>query len=92
MAHFELTDKHVDLPTVLPVQEDEALPSLQRVEPAVALVSVALEELGNGCGGPSGGDEIEITVRTLECRRRQHGSPEADRDAAQEPERHAFRL
>jgi hypothetical protein len=77
---------------VLVVEEEESFVSVQSVEGDVRLVALASEESRREGRTPAHGHEIEVAVFAREWRRQAAWRSQADRDAAEQPQRHAFGL
>ena len=77
---------------MLVVEEEESFVSVQSVEGDVRLVALAAEESRRYGRAPAHGHEIEVAVFAREWRRQAAWCSQADRDATEQPKRHACGL
>ncbi|GBD18991.1 hypothetical protein HRbin27_01492 [bacterium HR27] len=66
MAHAELIEKHIDLPLVLRVPEEQSLVPVQRVELTVRLIPEFAEQALDCPLLRRQAHEICVTIRTLQ--------------------------
>jgi hypothetical protein len=89
VAHAERADEDVHLTVVLGVEEEKALLAVEGVEGGMRLIPSVSKEGGDIAARAPRRDEVEVSVRACELRRRLSRSAEPDRDAAEEAQRHA---
>lgn len=92
VAHPEAVEHDVDVSAVGPVEEEQPLVTVQRVEGAVSVVAKADEEFGDTLPLFRARGEIEVVVAPREVGEHGAGAAEGDADSTEEPDEDAVIL